>query len=89
MYFSAAQHEFGLNIGKNLTGIGLIPASVQVLSRNAKLDDQIARQVLGRDLAALLPPQAEKGGFIVAHDDAGIRAADEITAEFLGVRCII
>jgi antitoxin (DNA-binding transcriptional repressor) of toxin-antitoxin stability system len=29
------------------------------------------------DLAALLAPQAEQGGFIVAHDDAGVRAADE------------
>ena len=78
--------DLALNIGKNLTGIGLVPAPIQLLSRNAKLDDQIARQVPGRDLTALLPPQAEKGGLIVAHDDAGVRAADEVTAEFLTVR---
>jgi len=78
--------DLALNIGKNLTGIGLIPASVQVLSRNAKLDDQIARQVLGLDLAALFAPKPDQGRLVGTHNDAGVRAADEVTAEFLGVR---
>jgi hypothetical protein len=40
----------------------------------------IRRPVLGLDFATLFPPQAEEGGFIVAQDDAGIRAPDEIPA---------
>ena len=34
-------------------------------------------QVLGLDLAALFPPEPEQGGLVVAHDDPGVRAADE------------
>jgi hypothetical protein len=46
---------------------------------SAKLDDEIAGEVLGRDFAALFPPQPQEGGFIIAHNDPGIRAADEVT----------
>ena len=38
---------------------------------------RLCREVLGLDLAALFPPQAEQGGLVVAHDDPGVRAADE------------
>ena len=31
----------------------------------------------GSTSPALLPPQPEQGGFVVAHDDPGVRAADE------------
>src|SRR5262249_47597316 len=34
--------------------------------------------VFGLDVAALLPPQPEEGGFITAHNDAGVRATDEV-----------
>src|SRR5262249_45063985 len=44
---------------KYLPGIGLIPAPVQLFGRIAKLDDEIARQVLGLSFAALFPPEAE------------------------------
>jgi hypothetical protein len=43
------------------------------------LDNETARQVLWLDLAALFPPKAEEGRFIVAHNDPGVRTADEIT----------
>ena len=43
----------------------------------AELDDEVAGEVLGLDLAALLPPEPEQGGFVVPHDDPGVRAADE------------
>ena len=33
------------------------------------------------DLAALFPPQPQEGGLIVAHDDPGVRAADERAAK--------
>ena len=45
-----------LDIGNDLTGIGLVPAPVQVLSREAKVDDEIAGEVLRLDFAAFLPP---------------------------------
>jgi hypothetical protein len=57
---------------KYLSGIGLIPAPVQVLSGNAKLDNEIAREVFRLDLAALFPPEPEKGSFILAQDDPGV-----------------
>ena len=55
-----------------------IPAPVQVLGRQAELDDEVAREVLRLDLAALLAPEPEEGGLVVAHDDPGIGAADEV-----------
>ena len=47
---------------------------------SAELDDEIAGQVLRLDLAALFPPEPQQGGLIIAHDDPGIRAADEVAA---------
>ena len=32
------------------------------------------------DLAALLTPEAEEGGLVIPHNDAGVRAADESVA---------
>ena len=66
-----------LHLGDDLAGIALVPVPVEVLGHGAELDDQVVREVLGLDLAALFPPQAEQGGFVVAHDDPGVRAADE------------
>jgi hypothetical protein len=64
-----------LDIRDDLFGIGLVPVPVQVLGRQAQLNDEIVRQVVGRDLSAFFPPQSDEGGLIVAHDDAGIGAA--------------
>ena len=66
-----------LHLGDDLAGIALVPVPVEVLGHGAELDDQVVREVLGLDLAALFPPQPEQGGFVVAHDDPGVRAADE------------
>ena len=57
-----------------------VPAPIEVLGDDAELDDEVAGEVLRLDLAALLPPQPEQGGFVVAHDDPGVRAADECAA---------
>jgi hypothetical protein len=46
--------------------------SVQVLGRNAKLNNEIAGKVLGFDLAPLLLPKAEKGVLVLAHNDVGV-----------------
>ena len=56
-----------------------------------------ARIIMGDDEGALLrlyftaffPPEPDEGGFIIAHDDPGVRAADEVAPEFLGIGCII
>ena len=47
---------------------------------DAKLDDEIAGQVLRLDLAALFPPQPHQSRLVIAHDDPGVRAADEVAA---------
>ena len=66
-----------LQVGKDLAGIGLIPAPVQVLGRETELDDEVAGEVLGLDLAPLFPPKPEQGSFVIAHDHPSVRAADE------------
>jgi hypothetical protein len=64
--------------------LGLVPVAVKFLGDAAELHNQIAGQVLGIDFATLFPPQALQRGFIVAHDDPGVRAANEVTpAHFL------
>src|SRR5437016_5907304 len=50
-----------LYIGDYLSRVGLIPTPVQFFGRIAKLDHEIARQVLGLDLAALFAPEPEEG----------------------------
>jgi hypothetical protein len=68
-----------LDIDKYLPGIGLIPAPIEVLGHNPKLDQEIAGQVRRFDLAPLFPPEPHERTLIIAHNDSGIRAADEIT----------
>jgi hypothetical protein len=51
--------DLPLDICKDLAGIGLIPAPVQVLGRQPQLDDEIAGQILWLDLAALFLPKAQ------------------------------
>jgi len=56
---------------------GLIPAPIEVLRYDPELDDEVAGEVLGFDLAALLAPEAEEGCFVTAHDGPRLRATDE------------
>ena len=57
-----------------------IPAPIEVLGHDPELDDEVAGEVLWLDLAALLPPKPEQGILIIAHDDPGVGAADEVAA---------
>ena len=66
-----------LDIRDDLTCIGLVPAPVQLLSGQAELDDEVAREVLRLDLPAFFPPKPQQSVLVVPHDDPGIRAADE------------
>ena len=50
-----------------------------------KLHDEVAGQVLRLGLAALLAPKPDQGGLIAAHDDPGVRAADEGAAVLIGL----
>ena len=69
-----------LDAGEDLAGVAFEPVAVEGLGDDPELDDEVAGEVLGLDLAALFPPQAEQGGLVIAHDDPGVRAADEVTA---------
>ncbi len=44
-----------------------------------------AGQVLGLGLPALLAPELDQGRLVAAHDDPGVRAADEGAAGLVGV----
>ena len=69
-----------LHVGNDLAGIGLVPAPIEVFGDRPELDDEVAGQVLRLDLAALFLPQPDQGGFVVPHDNPGVRAADEVAA---------
>jgi hypothetical protein len=46
--------------------------AVELLGGDAELDNQVRGEVLLLDLTALLLPEPEERGFIVAHDDSGV-----------------
>jgi hypothetical protein len=50
-----------LNVRDGLPGITLVPPAIEVLGREAKLDDQVGREVLRPDLAALFLPTGGSG----------------------------
>jgi hypothetical protein len=66
-----------LDVSDDVSGIGLVPAPIEVLRGDPELDDKAAGEVLRLGLAALLAPEAEEGGLVGAHDGPGVRAADE------------
>ncbi len=79
-----------LNVLDGLSGIAFEPLAIERLGGEPKLDDQVAGEVQRLDLAALFLPEVQQGNFVIAHDDAGIRAADEVTAAlvvYLWIRC--
>jgi hypothetical protein len=61
-----------LDICNDLPGIGFVPASIEVFGGKAKLNDEVARKVLGLRLSAFLPPKPDQSGLIVPHDDPGV-----------------
>jgi hypothetical protein len=70
--------DLSLNVLDDLPGILLIPAAIEGLSHYPELDDQIVDEVFRLDLAPFFPPQADQRAFVSAHDDAGVRATDEM-----------
>jgi DNA-binding XRE family transcriptional regulator len=78
-----SQHRvpnLALNIADGLAGIALEPAPIEVLGRRPELYDEVVREVLGLNLAALLAPEPKEGMFVFAHDNAGVRAANGCAA---------
>jgi len=69
-----------LDVGDPPAGVALVPGAVELLGGSPKLHDKVAGQVLRLDLAPFLAPEADKGPFVIAHNDPGVRAADEETA---------
>ena len=69
-----------LYVRNDLTGVGFIPAPIEALSHDPKLNDQVTRQVLRLDFPALFTPELQQRSLIIAHDNPGVRAADEVTA---------
>ena len=66
-----------LDIDDRLAGVAFKPMPVEVFGNASELNDEVARQVLGLGLAALLPPKPEQGCLVGPHDDPGVGAADE------------
>ena len=69
-----------LNAFNGLPGVALVPIPVEGFGREPELDDEVAGQFLRLDFAPLFLPEAQQGAFVAAHDDAGVRAADEAPA---------
>ena len=70
--------DLALDVGDDLTGIGLVPAPIKVLGGDPELDDEIAREVLRLNLTTFFLPQPQQRGLVIAHDDPRVRAADEV-----------
>ena len=73
-----------LDIGNAPTSVALVPSAVELFGCGPELHDEVAGQVLQRGLATLFAPQPEQRGLVAAHDDAGVRAADERAAILIG-----
>ena len=58
-----------LDVYDLLTGRGLKPFSIQLLSRVSELNDQIAIQILRLDLTSFLLPKPDQRSFVNAHND--------------------
>src|SRR3981189_279786 len=69
-----------LDVFDSLASISLVPAAVEVLSNGAKLNDEVATKILRGYFAAFFLPKPRQFERIIAHDDAGVRAANEAPA---------
>lgn len=56
----------------------LIPGAVQDFRHSPELDNQTVREILRLCFAALFAPKSDQALLIIPHDDAGIRAANEM-----------
>jgi hypothetical protein len=66
-----------LDVRNPVARVELVPAAVEVLGDQSKLDDKNGRQIEWRRLASLFPPQTMEGLLVLAHYDPSIRTADK------------
>ena len=66
-----------LDVTDAVARVALVPRAIELLGGGAELHNEIAGEVLVLRLATLLTPQPHQSWFVAAHDDAGVRAADE------------
>ena len=66
-----------LNAFDGLPGIALVPMPIEGFCRYPELDDEVAGQVRRLGLSPFLAPEAHNCGFVGAHDDPGVRAANK------------
>src|SRR5258708_138944 len=66
-----------LSVLHGMTAVQLEPAPIEVLGRDAELDDEVAREVLRFVFPPFLLPEPYERGFIGAHYDSRVGAADE------------
>src|SRR5262249_48191271 len=69
-------------------GVALEPGAVELLGCSPELHDEVARQVLGLRFSSFLPPKPDQGGFIAAHDDAGVGTTDEGAAIYITLQAM-
>jgi hypothetical protein len=70
-----------------VSGVELISTAVEVLGGQAELDD--IRRISPSLLATLFPPEPEQGLVVLAHDDPGIGAANEMATVAHGIGCSV
>jgi hypothetical protein len=69
--------DLALDVGDAPAGVALVPGAVELLSGRAKLHNEVRGQVLRLGLATLLAPELDQCRFAIAHDDPGVRTAEE------------
>jgi hypothetical protein len=69
-----------LDVADGSSRVALVPAPVQSLGGDAELHNQVAAQILRFGLAALFLPQSDQRRLVWAHNDPGVRTADELAA---------
>jgi hypothetical protein len=67
-----------LDLTHPMARVEFVPAAIEVLGDQAELDDQDAREVGSGRLASFLLPELQQGLLILAHNNPGVRAADEL-----------
>jgi len=72
-----------LHVTDPVARVLLVPTAVEVLGGEAELDDQHAREVEGDILTSFLASKPQQSLLVLAHDDPGVRAADEVHAIWL------
>src|SRR5262245_20501476 len=72
-----------LHVADLPAGDALIPGAVEPFGCRPELHDEVAGEVFRLRLAPFFAPQADQGGFIVAHDDAGVGTTDEGAAIYI------